>query len=107
MIFQEVFKVLTERKIDLSRIYFHYGKNHQKAKLIEEMAELQQVLAKDILDGKTDQDNLIEESADVLVVLFQLILNTMPCNKLADMMNFKIDRQLHRISSTEYGTDNI
>ena len=107
MIFQEVFKVLAEREIDLSRIYFHYGKNPQKAKLIEEMAELQQILVKDILGGETEKDKLTEEAADVLIVLFQLILNTMPCNKLADMMNFKIDRQLHRISSTEYGTDNI
>lgn len=99
MIFQEVFKVLAERKIDLSRIYFHYGKNHQKAKLIEEMAELQQILMKDILGGETEKDKLTEEAADVLIVLFQLILNTIPCNELADMMNFKIDRQLKRIAS--------
>ena len=100
MIFQEILKVLVDREIDLSKIYFHYGKNHQKTKLLEEMAELQQILAKDILDGETEKDKLTEEAADVLIVLFQLILNTIPCNEIADMMNFKIDRQLHRIEET-------
>lgn len=70
-------------KIDLSdnancanlwRIIAHYGGYaHQKEKAIEELSELQQALARD-LQGEGDRDNIIEEIADALVMIAQLVL---------------------------------
>lgn len=48
-----------------------YGMNAQKIVAIEELAELQKELTKD-LRGKGDREHLVEELADVEIVLEQI-----------------------------------
>jgi NTP pyrophosphatase (non-canonical NTP hydrolase) len=50
----------------------YYGRDHHIAKVIEEMAELQQQLAKQ-LTGEADTPHLAEETADVVIALAELI----------------------------------
>lgn len=56
-----------------------------RLKLIEEMAELTQALLKD------DSDNIIEESADVYIVLNQLA-TTINQYEFEKMVDYKINR---------------
>lgn len=48
-----------------------FGKLHQKIVAIEEMAELIQAICKDFR-GKLNMENLVEEMADVQIMLDQL-----------------------------------
>ena len=103
--YEEIFRALSIRANDLSRIYLEYGEKSQSIKAIEEMAELQQVLAKRAIsahDGLLDK--MVEETADVLVVLFQIILFKLPCNKIAEMIDEKISRQIGRMQNEEPGS---
>ena len=53
----------------------HYGILHQKAKAIEELAELIVALQKDILEGKESHSRaVLEEIADVHIMLTQLLV---------------------------------
>lgn len=49
----------------------HYGRQHQQIKAAEELGELQTAILKG-LDGRLDFNNLMEEIADVEIVLAQL-----------------------------------
>ena len=78
---------------DIKKIAEHYGLNHQKIKLIEEMAELTQAIC------KGDENNIIEEIADVEILLEQ-VKHLMKINITMDVMKkFKINRQLKRIEN--------
>lgn len=58
----------------LWRIIAHYGGYaNQKEKAIEELSELQRALARD-LQGEGDRANIVEEIADALVMIAQLVL---------------------------------
>lgn len=49
----------------------HFGVEHQKAKTIEEMCELATELVRE-RDGRTDDDKVITEIADVIITVAQL-----------------------------------
>lgn len=49
----------------------HYGKDMQSIVCMEECAELQQAISKE-LRGKSNKDNLAEEIADVLICIYML-----------------------------------
>ena len=103
--YEEIFRALSIRSQDLSRIFLKYGERSQSIKAIEEMAELQQVLAKRVVSAPDAlMDKMVEETADVLVVLFQLILFKIPCNKIAEMIDEKISRQIGRMQNEEPGS---
>ena len=81
---------------DLKKIAEHYGLNHQKIKLIEEMAELTQAIC------KGNENNIIEEIADVEILLEQ-VKHLMKINITMDVMKkFKINRQLKRIENENF-----
>lgn len=87
---------------DLKTIADHFGEK-QPTKLIEEIGELLQALAK--LDNNDTQDNvlhLLEEIADVEIVLEQIKyqLDGLECVK--NIKQQKIQRTLKRIKSGYY-----
>lgn len=84
---------------DLKQISNHYGYTHQKNMLIEEMAELIQALNK--LErygrGSVFSRNVIEEIADVEIMLAQVkyLLNVE--DEVNDIVVEKIKRQINRV----------
>lgn len=64
---------IISQKEQLQEIVNHYGADHQKDKLFEEMAELQKEVCKE-KDGKGDISHIAEELADVYVMLQQMQL---------------------------------
>lgn len=79
------------------KILEHYGLQHQKIKLIEEMGELIQAIAKSPENMITD--DTVAEIADVQIVLEQLCgaLSLTQKKYLDDMKTYKIRRQLIRM----------
>nr|DAJ37688.1 MAG TPA: nucleoside triphosphate pyrophosphohydrolase [Caudoviricetes sp.] len=79
----------------------HYGLQHQKAKTIEELAELIVALQKDLLANKDGlSKEVIEEMADVHVMLLQLMVYDEDYfNDVYDEMRYKLGRQQERIRS--------
>ena len=79
----------------------HYGLQHQKAKTIEELAELIVALQKDLLSGKDGlSKKVIEEMADVHVMLLQLMMYDEDYfNDVYDEMRYKLERQQESIRS--------
>ena len=77
----------------------HYGLKHQKAKTIEELAELIVALQKDLLANKDGlSKEVIEEMADVHVMLLQLMMYDEDYfNDVYDEMRYKLERQQERI----------
>ena len=97
-------------KIDLSdnancaqlwRIIAHYGGYaHQKEKAIEELSELQQALARD-LQGEGDRANIVEEIADALVMIAQLVLIYGIHRDVERVADAKVNRTLERIEKEQ------
>ena len=91
------------------KIAKHYGLEAQMQQLIEEMAELTQAICKhkrkngegqpinDAITARHVEENLIEELADVRLVLDQVIL-LLGCDKdIQQVENKKVERTLGRI----------
>lgn len=73
-------------------IFSHYGEEHQKKQLIQELAELIVAIT------KNDLENIIEEMADVEVMLDQFKIEYQSINNKIDyVMLQKVKRQLDRI----------
>lgn len=64
---------IISQKEQLQEIIDHYGADHQKDKLFEEMAELQKEVCKE-KDGKGNIQHIAEEMADVNIMLQQMQL---------------------------------
>ena len=104
-----VLRTLSERDDDLKHIMDHYGDYSQCRKLIEEMHELEEAITDLNSEGFVTEefsDHEIEEAADVMIVLCQFIAEFYPADKMANMINFKIDRTLKRIED-ETGKDRM
>lgn len=70
----------------------HYGLKAQKQQFIQELAELIVALT------KKDIDNLIEEMADVQVMIDQFTINDVDLDlKMQEIQLAKVRRQLERI----------
>ena len=81
---------------DLRNIAEHYGLRVQMRQLIEEMAELTQVICKaERYDLDTVREHLVEEVADVQVVLDQVIY-LLGDNRIEQIRAEKIERQKRR-----------
>lgn len=90
-------RFLISQKEQLQEIIDHYGNKSQKTMLFEEMAELQKEVCKD-LRGKGDIRHIIEELADVNVVLQQIqLIYNIPDEKLEIEAQKKIERALDEI----------
>lgn len=82
---------------DLRQIAEYYGLRSQMRQLIEEMAELTQVICKaERYDLDTVREHLVEEVADVEVVLDQVIY-LLGDNRIEQIRAEKIARQKRRI----------
>lgn len=86
---------------DLARqILNHYGLQHQKAKAIEELAELIVALQKDILEGKESHSRaVLEEIADVHIMLTQLLDDEGDKTTVSLIVDRKLKRQMRRIKA--------
>lgn len=90
------------------KIIEHYGVRNQLKKLSEEVYELQEAVI-DLQDfttcGNADtqlNQNVIEEIADVFVILRQLVMQfDIAENDIEDMADYKINRTLERIKKEE------
>lgn len=100
-------KICKAEKVSRSnykKIIEHYGVRHQLKKLSEEVFELQESVI-DLQDfttcGNADtqlNQNVIEEIADVFVVLRQLVIQLdIAENDIEDMADYKVKRTLERI----------
>ena len=80
----------------LKAIINHYGHTNQFNKAVEELSELIRALVRD------DKDNLIEEIADVYIMLEQLlIMCNIPEIVIDYSINKKIERQLERMENDD------
>lgn len=97
------------------RIAEHYGLEPQMQQLIEEMAELTQAICKhkrkngdgqplsDAIAARHVEENLIEELADVKLVLEQVIFLLRAESDVQKVVNQKIERTLERIGEENAG----
>ena len=77
------------------------GKAMQTVVAIEEMSELQKELSK-FIRGKGNRDNLIEEVADVLVMITQIqLMYYIPDNEVERIMHLKLNRLKERMEQNE------
>lgn len=78
----------------------HYGILHQKAKAIEELAELIVALQKDILGGKEQHSRaVLEEIADVHIMLTQMLDDEGDKTTVSLIVDKKLKRQMRRIKA--------
>lgn len=82
------------------QILQYYGIMHQKAKAIEELAELIVALQKDILAGKESHSRaVLEEIADVHIMLTQLLDDESDKTTVSLIVDKKLKRQMRRIKA--------
>jgi len=90
-------------KDKLLKIIQHYGAVNQRKKLCEEFMELQDELSNVVNDRP---ENILTELADVMVLTLQFMAISgysfdLLEENLKDEINYKIQRQLDRISEEE------
>lgn len=88
---------MTDTHTACAEIIKHYGIQAQKIKLMEELAELIQATAKASSERITD--DMVEEIADVLIVVEQIksVLTPDQDKLLHDMVSYKLRRQMTRM----------
>lgn len=78
-------------------IFEHFGKMKQIEKIKEEMFELAQAIE------SNNKENIIEEMADVIVLMQQFrLLHEISVDEIIEMHDFKINRTIERIESDFY-----
>jgi len=83
---------------NIEKIALHYGFASQSRQTIEEMAELTVALSKMHREySKKNLDNIIEELADVQIMIEQMMYLTSSKNEVKQIMEQKIKRQLARM----------
>lgn len=101
MIPYEVRKMIYERAIDI------YGEESQILKAIEEMAELTNELAKTYDPSRTTTDRIVDEIADVTIMMEQLRLIFGVNEEVQDRIDYKVVRLCKRLEERRYDkTDN-
>ena len=82
-----------------AKIITHYGTQHQLVKLCEECGELIQQTVKCYDKDIPYSDSMIEEIADVLVMIkqFETVMSQPDRDLLEDQIVYKLRRQLDRI----------
>ena len=92
--------MLSDRYIKIIyKIIEHYGEEHQKRKVIEELQELIEEIEKDLAGNYNETDMTLEYS-DVLVVLIQLaIIKGLSVEKIKAGIEYKLERQEKRMNN--------
>ncbi|MEZ8965516.1 hypothetical protein AB6E53_02395 [Vibrio breoganii] len=81
-----------------------FGEHKQKLKAISELAELIDALAKNAIDGRSNDDDVIDEMVDAQIMLWQL--KTMYCNdKFCERLQFKLERLKKMVDQAKELTD--
>lgn len=91
-------------KENLLKIIEHYSPTHQLKKLSEEVFELQEAIikAENPFEPIQDIDHIVEEIADVMVLLNQFIhYYGIEEIDILKMMKCKVDRQIERIKNED------
>lgn len=88
------------RQDALNYICQHYGFFSQRDMLVEEAAELIQSVSKCKRNAPGAWDNFVEETADVYVLLHQMI-DIIGEEKFMTVVDDKINRQVLRINNEE------
>jgi NTP pyrophosphatase (non-canonical NTP hydrolase) len=92
---------IISQKEQLQEIVNHYGTDHQKDKLFEEMAELQKEVCKE-KDGKGDIPHIAEELADVYIMLQQMqLIYGITDEQIEQVVQEKIERTLDVIEGED------
>jgi hypothetical protein len=92
-------KIMTNREIinTYKQAIALYGEKAQKLMAIEEMSELTKEICKDFR-GKLDREHLVEEVADVLITIDQLmIMYEISDREIQQMYERKIERLKGRL----------
>ena len=77
-----------------------YGLRHQKANMIEELAELIVALQKNLLSDTEDlTSEILEEIADIQIMILQLLSHKGEYSKVYEIMDYKLNRQIERIKA--------
>ena len=92
--------MLSERYIKIIyKIIEHYGVEHQKKKVIEELKELIEEVEKDLAGHYNEKDMTLEYS-DVVNMLIQLaIMNGLSVEKIKGGIEYKLLRQEERMEN--------
>ena len=93
---------------DAMYVLTHYGIKHQEVKTVEEICELGTELLRDIInDRSTNNNSILEEIADVEVMLLQLrMIYEDACEQtVEEIMRDKLARQVARIIDAEIDID--
>ena len=98
--------IFIERNKAIMKIADTFG-DKQKLKLIEELSELTRELALDVSHNREITQNTINEIADTLILIEQILYlaekNGLNANQLLeDAIEYKIYRTLKRIASNYY-----
>ena len=89
---------MVDRKRKLLFLIDHYGTKKQQDIAIEELAELQKAIIKYRREpGDKTKEAVVEEIADVQVMLEQLKMIFSCRSKIDEIMDGKIDRQIKRV----------
>ena len=82
-----------------------YGEKNQVIMMFEEMSELQKALTKH-LRGATDKRAIVDEVADVEIMLEQMKLLFNIENDVSERKQFKVERLMARLDRKENETNN-
>ena len=90
---------------DIMKIADNYGLLRQTIKLCEEINELQRAANKAIIElacdsklSRTITDNLVDELADVAIMVEQVAYLADAVDAVKERVEFKVNRQLERIA---------
>ena len=89
-------------KVNEGKILNHYGITEQVSKLKEECQELIEA-ADGYINGTDSKAHFLEEMADVLVMIEQMIMHFNAQDKVDEIKRFKVKRQLGRMEREEQG----
>lgn len=94
-------KISYETRKNLYMEYIcHYGSLKQAGVAIEEMSELTKELSKNIFRGEQNREQIVDELADVTIMLEQLRLIYEVNDDVCEHMDAKIERMYERLHKT-------
>lgn len=88
----------------VEKIADHYGLKHQIKKLIEESWELIAAALAYLLLKKSEarKDHMIEEAADVAIVIAQIVYLLKYDEKMEIWIDYKLDRTIKRMEAEKW-----
>lgn len=91
-----------ERKVVYVDAIMHYEEGRQILKAIEEMAELTNELAKSVDLHRTSTDRIVDEIADVTIMMEQLRLIFNVNDAVQERIDYKVRRLAERIKEGQH-----